>query len=153
MVRLLDNVFQTYPEVIEPIADAFQLLNYFGGEKPLGAAVGWEGTTGRFAYFGFGLEGVKSAEARKALMEKAIGWLDTPAVSTMTRATSLGKLARKGDLAARRALDGLWSSLPERMARTNTTVLDKMSEVPSVESIVHIRFRSAAIRAKALEAR
>ena len=147
-----DNVYQSYPEEIEPIGEAFQLLHYVGGEKPLGGAVAWEGATGRFAYFGFGLEGIKTAAARKTVMEKAIAWVDTPAVSTMTRATTLGKLARKGSLAARRALDSLWTTLPERMARTNSSVLDKMSEVPSVEPIVHIRFRSAALRAKAMKA-
>lgn len=74
---------QSYPDVINPTGDGAQAAVYSNG-MGAGTFVETEGH-GRVIYLGFCLTGVKGLETRKALFEKALGWL-APDVARAVRA-------------------------------------------------------------------
>jgi len=142
-----DNVHQSFPEVIAPNGNAYTLVDYVGGDKPMVAAIAIENAASRIAYFGFGLEGVDGAAARATLLGAAMQWLAAPAEADMVRATALGRQARRGDVQARRALDGFWTRLPERLSAGEGASIDVQRDRSGVAPVVLRRFRSALRRA------
>ncbi|MBI3891630.1 MAG: zinc carboxypeptidase [Candidatus Wallbacteria bacterium] len=92
-----DGVPQRYPEAIEPLAGAATLMTYANGKI---GAIATNSGPGRAAYFGFGLEGVGTADTRKSLLEKALTWAAAAVDANVARLTALEKAARAGDRSA-----------------------------------------------------
>ena len=83
------NIDQKYPDVIEAINGSEAFLDY--SNKSEGAAVRYKGDY-RLVYFGFGLEGIQSADTRKAVMDSALKYLEIPAELKITRLDTLKKM-------------------------------------------------------------
>lgn len=144
-----DNQYQAFPEVFRSLEGAEAVLEYVSEEAML-AAHTVETPTHRLAYFGFGLEGVGTADARKELLAESLAWLEAPGRCDLHRATSLGTLAGKGNQQSRQALDAFWSELPERIQEAGPG-LEIGTRQAGVNRLVFERYRSALRRARLLE--